>query len=109
MSSLDHLGLAILVLPQLEQLLRILPPDLQPVRRVALHRVEPVARVRELLERVVDREEDPVAADLVAAEVERRGGEVARRGDPDVVVEVLADRALAVEAEELLAIFEPVA
>lgn len=105
---LDDLGIVVLVLFQLEQLLRILPPNLSPVGNAQLRVVEPSAGRLELLERIVHREQDPVRADLVHAEVQRGRREVPARGDPDVLVEVLPDRLLAAQPQRLLDVLEPV-
>lgn len=45
---------------------------------------------------------------LSHAEVERRSGEVARRGQPEILIEILPDCLLAAQAKLLLAIFKPV-
>lgn len=105
---LNNLGIKVLVLFQFEQLFGIFPPNLGPIGNAQLGAVEPIASRLEFLERVVDREQDAVRTDLVHAEVERGRGEVPARRDPDVLVEVLADRLLAAQPQRLLDVLEPV-
>ncbi len=77
-----------------EKLLRVLVADLGQIlcRELPVQRLEPVARVFELLVGVVDREEDAVNANLVLHVLERQRREVARGGNPDVLVEVVTNR-----------------
>ena len=75
--------------PQLEQLDRVGASDLAAVGLAHAALVEPVRRVAEVLERVVDREHDPVDADL-RDRVEQRGrAEVARRGEVEIGAEIV--------------------
>lgn len=96
-------------LSQLEQRLRVVPADLL----VVLHAtnssldllslaVPPGRAVLDRLVRVVDAEQDAVGSDLVDDILERVAGEVARGGDPDVLLEVVVDGLLAVPVVALL-------
>lgn len=99
-----------MIRPQLEQLLRILPSNLQPIRRVQLRMVKPLTGVFKRLERIIDREENPIRPNLRHAEVQRRGREMSRRRDPYILRKVIPDRLLArlSQPQQLLAILEPV-
>ena len=74
---------------QLEQLHRIGAADLEAVGLADVRVVEPLGGLAEILERIVDREHDPVGAEL-GDRVEHRGrAEVARRGDVKVGAEII--------------------
>lgn len=96
-------------LSQLQQRLRVVPADLL----VVLHAtnssldllslaVPPSRAILNRLVRVIDTEQDAVGPDLVDDVLERVAGEVARGGDPDVLLEVVVDGLLAVPVVALL-------
>lgn len=105
--SID-LRITVHIVPQLEQLLRILPANLCPIRDTQLSIVKPRTCRLKLLKWVVHREQYPVRADLIHTKVECGRREVATCRDPDVLIEILANRLLAAQAKRLLDVLEPV-
>lgn len=106
---LGNRSLGVVELAQLQQRLRVVPANLL----VVLHAtnssldllglaVPPGRAVLDGLVGVVDAEEDAVGADLVDDVLERVAGEVARGGDPDVLLKVVVDGLLAVPVVTLL-------
>ena len=105
-----HLGRAILISPQLEEFLRILPSNLQPIRIRNLHIIEPVTRILKRLKGIVDTEQNPIRSNLRHTKIQRRGAEMPRRRDPNVLRKVLPNRLLArlPQPQQLLPVFKPV-
>lgn len=95
--------------PQLQQGLRVVPTNLLIVLHATNSRLDllsltvpPSGAVLDRLVRVVDAEQHAVGSDLVDDVLERVAGEVARGGDPDVLLEVVVDGLLAVPVVALL-------
>src|SRR5512141_2984114 len=82
---LDQSGL------HLQQAFHVAAEDLCLVLRAERDALSPVGAGLILDERVIDREEDAVNADLLDAAQERRVGEEAAGGDPEMLAERVAE------------------
>jgi hypothetical protein len=89
------LSCAILEVSELQQLGSVVPPNLLLVRLVHRDVIVPVASITKRLERVVNREQNAISSNLAKTELQGRRGEVATGGDPEVLLEILADSLLA--------------
>lgn len=109
---IPHVSLrrAILIRSQLEQLLRILPPNLQSVRIRHLSLVKPFTSIGKRLKRIIDREQNSIRADLRHTKVQGRRREMPRGCNPQVLRKVLADRLLTrlPQTKQLFPVLEPV-
>ena len=76
---------------ELEQVDGIAPADLQAIVLADAGAVEPVGGVIDVFERPVDREQNAVRSDLENGIDQRLGAEIARSGQEEVGVEVVAD------------------
>lgn len=96
-------------LSQLQQRPRVVPADLLIVLHATNSSLDllglaipPSRAVLDRLVRVIDAEQDAVGPDLVDDILERVAREVARGGDPDVLLEVVVDGFLAIPVVALL-------
>src|SRR5215510_8507030 len=76
---------------ELEQVDRVAPADLQAIVLADAGAVEPVGGVIDIFERPVNREQDAVGPDLENGIDQRLRAEIARGGQEEVGVEVVAD------------------
>src|SRR5215207_5962558 len=76
---------------ELEQVDGVAPADLHAIVLADAGAVEPVGGVVDVFERPVDREQKAVRSDLEDGIDQRLGAEIARRGQEEVGVEILAD------------------
>src|SRR3954470_3095894 len=91
-------GCAASYIPKLEpeQPLRVAAVDLRPVLRAERDVLHPFHARGIEHEGIVDREEDPVGAHLHHGAQQRRGGEVAAGGNPEMLTERIAERRAAI-------------
>ena len=104
------LSLAVLVGPQLEKLLSILPSNLHSVRIRHLRIIKPVTGILKGLEGVINREQNAISSNLSHTEIERSGREMTTGRNPQILRKVFPNGLLArlLQPEHLLAIFKPV-
>jgi len=76
---------------QLQQPNSIIPPHIDLIIRIHSQCIPPLGALLDILVRVINREHDPVCADLGDRVLQSRGREMAARRDPDVFAEVVAD------------------
>ena len=108
--SRSHWSIGVLVLVKFQQLFRVLTTNIDFVLEVDLGRIEPMTSIFVGFVGIIDREENTVRTDLMDTVLQRRAGEMAGSGDPDILLEVLVDGLLAglIQPEGLLDIFQPV-